>query len=48
MNRAGFPAHTSFAGISLITIEPAPTIEFSPIVTGLHITVLQPIYAFFL
>lgn len=47
MNRAGLPAHTSLSGISFVTTEEAPTMAFSPIVTGLHMTVLQPIKAFF-
>ena len=31
MNFAGLPPHISLSGISLVTIEPAPTIELSPI-----------------
>lgn len=47
MNLAGLPAQTSLAGMSFVTMEPAPTIAFSPTVTGLQIIVLHPIYAFF-
>ena len=30
--RAGLPAATTFDGIDLVTTDPAPTTEFSPIV----------------
>lgn len=46
MNLAGLPAHTSLSGISFVTTELAPTIAFLPIVTALHIIVLQPMNAF--
>ena len=39
INLAGFPAQTSLSGMSFVTTEDAPTIEFLPIVTELHITV---------
>ena len=42
IKRAGFPAHTSFDGISFVTIAPAPTIAPSPIVTGLTTIVPMP------
>lgn len=45
MNFAGFPAHISFAGMDLVTTEPAPTMEFSPIETPFNIIVLAPINA---
>ena len=48
INRAGFPAHTSFAGMSFVTTEDAPIIAFSPMTTDLHITLLHPKKAFFL
>lgn len=37
INLAGLPAHISFAGIFLVTIEPAPMTAFSPIETPLQI-----------
>lgn len=46
LNFAGLPAHISLSGISLVTTEPAPITELTPIFTGLQITVLQPINAF--
>lgn len=48
INLAGLPAQTSLSGISLVTIEPAPITEFSPIITGLQMMVLQPKKAFLL
>lgn len=42
MNFAGLPPHISLSGISLVTIEPAPTIELSPIDIFLHITEFAP------
>lgn len=42
INLAGTPPQSSFGGISLVTIDPAATTEFRPMVTGAHITVLHP------
>ena len=44
---AGFPATITSSGISLVTTEPAPTTEFSPIVTPLKIVAPAPIQQFF-
>lgn len=43
MNRAGFPAHISPAGISRFTILPAPITAPSPILTAFTISVFIPI-----
>ena len=43
MNLAGLPAQISPAGMSLVTIEPAPIIAPSPIVTLLQIITPAPI-----
>ena len=48
MNFAGFPATMELSGTSLVTTLPAPTIEFSPIVTPGRIVAAIPIHAFFL
>src|ERR1700722_2793792 len=45
---AGFPATMAFAGTSLVTTLPAPTIAFSPIVTFASIVEPDPIEAPFL
>lgn len=46
MKCAGFPAHISPAGISLVTTLPAPTTAPSPISTAFTIRVLTPIKQF--
>ena len=46
-NLAGQPAQTSPSGIFFVTIEPAPIIELSPIVTSGSKIELQPIKQFF-
>lgn len=43
--RAGFPATIAFAGTSLVTTLPAPTIAFSPILTLLRIVAPDPMEA---
>src|SRR5262249_46161185 len=45
---AGFPATMVFAGTSLVTTLPAPTIAFSPTVTFARIVAPEPIDAPFL
>ena len=47
INFAGTPPTTVFAGISLVTTEPAATTEFSPTVTPGSIIAPAPIQAFF-
>jgi hypothetical protein len=41
---AGFPAAIQLAGISPVTILPAPMIELSPIIVPLRITEFIPIH----
>src|SRR5216683_802550 len=48
LRRAGFPTTMAFAGTSLVTTLPAPTIAFSPIVTFARIVAPEPIEAPFL
>src|SRR5260370_17667940 len=48
LRRAGFPTTMAFAGTSLVTTLPAPTIAFSPIVTPERIVTPEPIDAPFL
>ena len=48
INFAGFPATILLSGTSFVTTLPAPTIEFSPIVTPGSIVDEIPIHAFFL
>ena len=43
INLAGIPPHISQEGISLVTTDPAATIEKLPIVTGFVIIVCAPI-----
>src|SRR5947208_12849946 len=40
---AGFPATTVFGSMLLVTMEPAATTEFSPMVTPFKITAFIPI-----
>src|SRR5689334_15884284 len=47
-SRAGLPATSAFLGTSLVTTLPAPTSEFSPIVTLASIVAPDPIDAPFL
>lgn len=48
INLSGFPATMELSGTSLVTTLPAPTMEFSPIVTPGSIVDAIPIHAFFL
>ena len=48
INFAGFPATTVLSGTSFVTTLPAPTMEFSPMVTPGRIVAAIPIHAFFL
>src|SRR3989344_6763504 len=45
---AGFPATITLSGTSLVTTDPAPTMEFSPIVIPPSIVALAPMEAPFL
>src|SRR5271165_7579722 len=45
---AGFPATIAFLGTSFVTVLPAPTIAFSPIVNPERIVAPEPIEAPFL
>lgn len=42
----GFPAATQLSGMSFVTIEPAPIMQFFPIITGFVIIVFIPIKEF--
>jgi len=43
---AGFPAATTFGGISFTTTEPAPINEFFPILRSGSMVAFAPIFAF--
>ncbi len=43
MNLAGLPAQISLGGMDFVTTEPAPTMEFSPIVTPFRMMECAPI-----
>ena len=45
---AGFPTTTALSGTSFVTIDPVPTIAFSPMVTPGKMLTRAPIHAFFL
>ena len=47
MTLQGFPTATTFDGISLFTILPAPMITLSPIVTPGSTTTFPPIHTLF-
>ena len=48
MNRAGFPAHISPAGTSLVTTDPIPITASSPNVTPFRMMTFPPMNARFL
>ena len=46
MTFAGFPAAITFSGIFLVTTEPLPITEFSPMETPFKIETFEPINTF--